>query len=89
MTCHSCFHYKTNKIEDFPAGMSVEQIEVERRKGLCTAHPPACTAIMIPIPGGGIVVGGKQNLNVQVQGITFWPTVWEHEKCGEWKKSDV
>ena len=86
MTCKDCRHYKTTPIEHFPPTMTLDQIEVERRKGLCTAHPPVATAVLIPQMGGVVGAKGNNSMNLQIQGITFWPTVWEHETCGEWSE---
>ncbi len=82
MSCKDCHHWERAQIPD-DAKIPAEVRETEKKKGLCRAHPPVATAVLIPQQPGLFESAGKQALSLQVQGITFWPTLWEHEHCGE------
>lgn len=82
MSCKDCHYWERALIPD-DAKIPQEVRETEKKKGICRAHPPAVTAVVIPQGPGLFGAAGNQNLSLQVQGITFWPILWEHEGCGE------
>lgn len=62
-TCAHCHHF--------------EQFVVDAPEGVCLAHPPVASVIMVPGERGGF----------RPENFTAFPSVNSKQRCGEWTKA--